>query len=193
VSEQEARFVLTAQLAKSQLLYSVETPTSLTYLFTGSRDPRSASTDVTVDTPNGEAMWNMEFKARGISAYRKKRLTMKKDIEKLLCEPRPAYWFHTFHGVNRSTITELWQALLADFQGVAQRLPEGKVIAKPLVFHACCVRQRFSVEQRISIDPSCRSVGIVPDIPSPTYLVTRHEVIRFEERDGWRSRRYDTD
>src|SRR4051812_46179071 len=75
VSEQEARFGLTGQLARSQLLYSVETPTSMTYQFTGDSG-LSGQTDVTVYNPSGEGMWNLEFKAHGFSEERANKLSM---------------------------------------------------------------------------------------------------------------------
>ena len=100
VSEQEARFVLTGQLARSQLLYSVETPTSLTYQFTGRLRVRG-QTDVTVYTPSGDGMWNLEFKS--IMASRKiewASCPSKRTSRSCFVNLRPAYWFHTFEGVE---------------------------------------------------------------------------------------------
>lgn len=190
VSEQEARFVLTGQLARSQLLYSVETPTSLAYQFTGDSE-LSGQTDVTVYTPTGEGMWNMEFKAHGFSEDRANKLSIQKDIEKLLREPFPAYWFHTFDGVDNSTLSIVWRAFLADIREVAQRLVVDQVVPKTLVFHACVVRQRFSVEQKLWIDLSRVHTGEAIAIPGPTYFVTRASLTSFEAKDGWKFRRHE--
>lgn len=199
VSEQEARFVLTSRLGRSQLLYSVETPTSMLYQFTGKSGQsftgasgQSARVDVTVYTPSTEAMWDFEFKAHGFSEDRKKKLSIQKDIEKFLREPRPAFWFHTLGGVDNSTLVTVWRAFLGDIREVAKQLSVEQLVPKTLVFHACVLRQRFSVEQRISIDPINWQAGVVPDIPGPTYVVTGRGLPTFEERDGWRFRRYET-
>jgi hypothetical protein len=190
VSEQEARFVLTGQLARSQLLYSVETPTSLPYQFTGDSG-LSGQTDVTVYTPSGAVMWNLEFKAHGFSEDRANKLSIQKDIEKLLREPSPAYWFHTFEGVNNSTLTTAWRAFLADIGEVVQRLPVDQIVAKPFVFHACVVRHRFSVERRLSIDPESWKTGMAMEMPGPTYLVTRDILTSFEAKDCWKFLRHE--
>ena len=188
VSEQEARFVLTGQLARSQMLYSVETPTTMTYQFTGDSG-LSGQTDVTVYDPSGEGMWNMEFKAHGFSEERVNKMSTQKDIEKLLREPLPAYWFHTFDGVDNSTLAIVWRAFLADIHEVVQRLSLDQLIQKSFVFHACVVRQRFSIEQRIWIDPSGWRAGNRLDIANPTYFVTRNSLTSFEAKDGWICRR----
>ena len=166
VSEQEARFVVTGHLARSKLLYSVETPTVLTYQFTGGSG-LSGQTDVTVYTPSAEGMWNLEFKAHGFSEDRANKLPIRKDIEKLLREPLPAYWFHTFDGVDNLTLSIVWQALLADIRAVGQRLVVGQLVPKSFVFHACVLRQGFSVEQKLWIDPCSWHTGVPINIPTP--------------------------
>ena len=191
VSEQEARFVLTGELARSQLLYSVETPTTLLYQFTGDSG-LSGQSDVTVYTPSGEGMWNVEFKAHGFSEDRVGKLSVQKDIEKLLREPPPGYWFHTFDGVNSSTLTSAWRAFLVDIREVIQRLPVDQVAAKPLVFHACVLRHRFSVERRLWIVPDEWRAGVAVELPGPTYSATRDTLTSFEAKDGWVFRRPET-
>ena len=188
VSEQEARFVLTGQLARSTLLYTIETPTSLTYQFTGGFG-LSGQTDVSVYKPDGESMWNLEFKAGGFSQERTNPLSIQKDIEKLLREPQPAFWFHTLKGVDRDTLNLAWRAFLADIRTVAQNLSPENVVAKTFVFHACVVRQGFSVEQKLWIDPSKWTIELLPDTPGPAYIVTRSSLTFFEQRDGWKFRR----
>jgi hypothetical protein len=184
VSEQEARFVLTGRLARSQLLYSVETPTTLLYQFTGDSG-LSGQSDVTVYTPSGECMWNLEFKAHGFSEDRVGKLSIQKDIEKLLREPSPAYWFHTFEGVNNATLRSAWRAFQADIREVIQRLPVDQVVAKQLVFHACVLRHRFSVERRLRIIPDEWRAGVAVELPGPTYLAARDNLTSFEAKDGW--------
>jgi hypothetical protein len=191
VSEQEARFVLTARLAGSQLLYSVETPTSLPYQFTGSFG-LSGNTDVTVYTPTREVVWNLEFKAHGFSEARLDTSSVDKDIMKLLLEPHPAYWFHTFEGVDRSTLRSTWRVFLSCIREVATRLSaaQKQIVAKTLVFHACVLRSRFSAEQRIPVDPIKWQAGEVPAIPFPEYRVRQDRLVTFEEMYGWKLRRY---
>src|ERR1700677_2801304 len=64
VSEQEAKQSLIDLLPGSPFFYSVETPTSGNYSFTGDGE-RSAATDLTLYTDTGERYLNFEFKAHG--------------------------------------------------------------------------------------------------------------------------------
>ena len=188
VSEQEARFALTGQLARSQLLYSVETPTSLPSSRTGDSGT-SGLVDVTVYKPDGKSLWNIEFKAHAFSEDREARLSTHRGIEKLLREPAPAYWFHTFESVENSTLANAWRAFQADVQEVANHLSREKPAAKTLVFHACALRQRFSVEQELWIDPGGSKTGVALNVPSPAYVVSRSRLTSFETKDGWKFRR----
>ena len=136
-------------------------------------------------------MWNLEFKAHGFSEVRANKLSIQKDIEKLLCEPSPAYWFHTFEGVDNSTLSIVWRAFLADIREVAQRLSVNQLVAKPFIFHACVVRQGFSVEQKLWVNPGIWTTSGIPELPGPTYAVTRSSLISFEAKDGWEFRRHE--
>jgi len=188
VSEQEARFIVTGLLATSSLIYSVESPTSTQYQFTGACGV-SGQTDVTVRAATGEGMWNMEFKAHGFSEERSKKLSIQKDIEKLLCEPLPAYWFHTFEGVDNSTLLSAWRAFVADVREVAQRLPAEHQISNAIVFHACILRHRFSIERKIFIEFGTDRAVVVENAPEPVYRVTRTALNSFDQVGGWRCRR----
>jgi hypothetical protein len=185
VSEQEARFILTGELAKSNLLYSVETPTSLTYQLTGNFG-LSGQTDVTVLKPCGECLWKIEFKADGFTVDRQDKLPIQKDLEKLLREPSPAYWFHTFKGVTNLTLTSTWNAFIADIRKVINLIQDEKMLAKSFVFHACVLRERFSVEHRLTLDPAGWKKGNGLNLTGPTYQISKSNLAEHQEENGWK-------
>jgi hypothetical protein len=137
-------------------------------------------------------MWILQFKVGGFTVRRSNKSSIQTAIEKLLRELYPAYWFHTFRGVEKSTLTSTWEAFLEDVRQVATRLSaaQEKIVAKTLVFHACVLRSRFSVEQRIPVDPIKWQTGEVPDIPFPEYVVRDDRLVTFDKIYGWKLRRY---
>lgn len=188
VSEQEARFVITGLLFTSPLIYTIETPTTLTYQFTGASGS-SAQSDVTVYEPSGDNKLNIEFKAHGFSEDRQDKMSILKDIEKLLREPSTAFWFHTFEGVDNSTLIVSWNAFLSDIRTVLTAVPPESMSPTEFVFHACVLRHQFSVEISLLIDPAA-GIGAAPlHTPPPTYTVTRNALTNFEEKDSWKFRR----
>lgn len=112
VSEQEARFAFVEALAGTSLYYSVETPTSEEYCFTGSSgNARSAQTDLTVcrSTARGlEEMANVEFKCGAPPL-----LDISKDIQKLVKEQEKrdllGNWFHVLRNADRGTFKMLFE------------------------------------------------------------------------------------
>jgi len=87
ISEQEARFAFVEALTGTSFYYSVETPTSETYCFTGANgNSRSAQTDLTLYGLVGDGLnelANVEFKC-GTPVLP----AIEKDIEKLIQEQK---------------------------------------------------------------------------------------------------------
>jgi hypothetical protein len=166
------------------LLFCIETPTSQVYQFTGSQG-LAAQTDVTAYSPTGDPLWNIEFKAHGFSQDRKGKLGVQKDIEKLLCEAVPGFWFHTFKAVNNSTLSLAWAAFISDVRYVARKHTK-RLQNTHLVFHACVLRQQFSVEQTLVIDPSRPETDYVAEVPRPSYKVTKDRLKSFQVAHGWK-------
>lgn len=95
VSEQEARFAFVESLHSTDFLYSVETPTSKLYQFTG-KTRLSAQSDLAIHDQTGRRICNVEFKAKGISHSARQHDHIYKDFQKLLREPVRGLWFHFF-------------------------------------------------------------------------------------------------
>jgi hypothetical protein len=183
VSEQEARFIMAGELAKAGLLYSIETPTTKPYQFTGCSE-LSGQTDLTIYWPSAkDILWNIEFKAHGFTKAQKQKLPIQKDIEKLLCEPAQGFWFHTLEGVNNSTLTVVWQAFASYIEFVAKENIR-KLRPKTLVFHACVLKHQFSVERTLTIVPSASDFGSVL-VSAPVYSVTHSKLKSCEQLEGW--------
>jgi len=103
VSEQESRILVTQWLQRASLSYSIETPTTKTFIQQGVT-AQSALTDVTVYSQGDGAKreLNIELKAGqpGVESFRK-------DLEKLLQEQIPGMWFHTLVTASPNS----WKAL----------------------------------------------------------------------------------
>ena len=99
-SEQEARFVFIEVMCRETAFrYSVETPTSNLYKFTG-RTKESARTDMTLFDAQGSPICNIEFKSKGISLDAKEKSKIGKDLQKLIREPLQGLWFHLLESAN---------------------------------------------------------------------------------------------
>lgn len=124
ISEQELRFVMTnlhGKFAKTNLYYSVETPTSEEYGFSG-LGKRSASSDLSF-YENDVKVLNMELKA-----HNPKPIEIKKDIEKLVRENCNGAWIHIFETENRGTVKSLFQKFDLAFENF-------KNSNRPISFH----------------------------------------------------------
>lgn len=185
VSEQEARFAMTGELAKSSLLYAVEAPTQERYQFTG-KTAISGKTDVAIYWPNGDRMWNVEFKAKGFSGDRSLKSSIQKDIEKLLREELDGFWFHTLKSVDNTTLKTVWDAFAADLRQVAKRLADARILipAKGFVFHVCVLSQGFSAEVRLRITQDVLTEDWLKGVQAPV-LPSRQAGNPFSDECGW--------
>lgn len=124
ISEQELRFVITnlhGRFTKTNLYYSVETPTSEEYRFSG-LGKRSASTDLSF-YENEVKVLNIELKAHNPA-----QITIDKDIEKLVSEDCSGAWIHILKNEDKGTIKSLFQKFDSAFQNF-------KKSKKPISFH----------------------------------------------------------
>jgi len=183
VSEQEARFIFVSEIAKTQLLYSVEAPTGQVYRFRGKVVERSGATDVAVLTPQFEPLVNVEFKANGYSADRKDRTSFQKDMRKLFSEPVDGCWFHTLERVNRETLGRFWDVFKTDLRNEALK-PRCAVRTTGILLHICVLRQGVSIERRLDVVPSEISPNSLTDISSPKYSNSRSSV-KVRSPEGW--------
>lgn len=151
VSEQEARFAFVESLAGSPFLYSVETPTRRAYRQTGAKG-LSAQTDLTLYDRWGNHLLDVEFKSKGASASAKSKLSVSKDVEKLLREPGPGMWFHLFERVNNTSLPKLFQLITDEMRAAVEAFPDD-VEAKKLVFHICVLEHGFSAHKVLYFDP----------------------------------------
>lgn len=199
VSEQEARFIMAGELAKSGLAYSVETPTQGLYQFTG-KTAISANTDVTVYPCNTggslDRHWNVEFKSGGFGGERGDNtqangiMSIQKDIEKLLREEADGFWFHTLEAIDSATLNLVWQSYTQTLRAKANDLinkndDSTKLQSRVLVFHICVLRQGFSIERRVELNPENIDQSWLRDINVPQFNVTRRTVKRLEDH-GWK-------
>jgi hypothetical protein len=105
ISEQEARFLLVKQLEKQEqtkFQYSVESPTTKTYCFTG-KGERSGNIDLCI-YDKGERCNLIEFKAMN-----PKQSSYTKDFEKLFCDESNLvnYFIQILENTNNGTIPNI--------------------------------------------------------------------------------------
>lgn len=183
VSEQESRFAFVAELSKTPLVYSIETPTALTYRQKGVGE-RSAETDLTVYQPSKRAVLNVEFKAGGISTRRQSAFVIAKDLEKLLREQPDGLWFHTVEAVNNSTLTELWSVFCRELSLVARKYRDS-IATKQVLFHVCVLRQKFAIQLEIAIEPECIDSKWSLSTTCLGYRVSRKGLLATTQTNDW--------
>jgi hypothetical protein len=183
VSEQEAKQLLIGQLPGSPFLYSVETPTSGNYSFTG-KGQRSAATDLTLYAPAGERFLNFEFKAHGFSTRRQKVGQITKDLKKLVLEPVKGFWFHTLKGAGPKTIPSLWAVLRRELRSIVGQVA-GQFGAKPLTVHICVLREQVSVETTILLGQGEAGPGWLDDVNPPFLSVQDGSLTDVTSAEGW--------
>jgi hypothetical protein len=113
VSEQESKVLSCRYLDSSQYFYSVETPTTETYIQKGST-ALSARIDLTLyDTRDGKLrrVLNIEFKAHNCTDE-----SIRKDVEKLIREKTDGIWFHTLEKADNATFKRLFSKFVLAFQ-----------------------------------------------------------------------------
>lgn len=139
VSEQESRILIAGWLSSRNMTYSVETPTTETYVQSG-LTPMSARLDVTVyGSDPVDRKLNVELKAGNPASS-----AFAKDLEKLLREARPGLWFHTLLGANAATMASLCRKIE---EGIGRALPMAPAgAATPLHFALCVLRPAQLIE-----------------------------------------------
>ena len=182
VSEQEARFAFVEALCQGPFRYSVETPTSKLYQFTGDTSV-SAQTDLSLYDATGKtSICNVEFKAKGVSPGAKDNSSIHKDVEKLLREPVWGLWFHLLEGVNSSTISKFLSVMMKQI-GKVQDEFKYDVEAPGLTLHICVLRQRFSLQKDVPLD--------LTETELTNYLhvdlqVSQAELTEVKDLNGWK-------
>lgn len=183
VSEQEAKQLLISQLPGSPFVFSVETPTSGNYSFTG-KGQRSAATDLTLYAPAGERFLNFEFKAHGFSTGRQNVGQITKDLKKLVLEPVNGFWFHTLKGADPKTIPRLWAVLRRELRSIVGQVA-GQFDAKPLTVHFSVLREQVSVETTIPLGQGEPGPGWLDDVNPPVLSVQGGKFTGVTSAAGW--------
>jgi hypothetical protein len=191
VSEQEARFAFVETIVSGDYddyAYSVETPTSKKYKFTGESE-ESAQTDLSLydnnishfnDTP----ILRIEFKEGGISLDRKDRSDVTKDVEKLLREPDDGLWFHLLKSTYKTTITNLFEVFRTDMLKVYNKYKDD-IKDKEIIFHICVLRPEFSVCKKFEVNESSFTEAYLKDFFQFDYSVEKGKLIKPESNNGW--------
>jgi len=156
VSEQEARFAFVESVLESDFFYSVETPTSRKFQFTGKKAV-SAQTDFTLRDGMSARILNVEFK-KGVSFETKSGNTLRKDVQKLLHESVPGMWFHLISSADNTTLKKVLDTLSSVFSG-GLRAPELNLggNSNTILFHVCVLKQCFSIHKEIVFSRSSDS------------------------------------
>lgn len=151
VSEQESKILIAGWLSSRNMAYSVETPTTETYVQSG-LTPMSARLDLTVygsPDPADRAL-NIELKAGNPNPT-----AFAKDLEKLLREARPGLWFHTLAAANTATMTSLCSKIRAGIERALPMVPAEA--ATPLHFAFCVLRPAQMIEFDLDLKSDWRA------------------------------------
>ncbi len=190
VSEQEARFAFVESIQKSNLLYSIETPTIKGYQLSGSK-PLSAQTDLTVYDTNGNIFCNVEFKSKGLipkkkgaSSKPKTHFKIYKDLQKLLRESTLGLWFHILESVNNSTIPNFFHVISEEIKCVYMNF-EKEMVEKPLIFHICVLRHGFSLHKAVNLNNFLSSNDLQKQM-SVSLRVSRSKLLDVETLNNWK-------
>lgn len=129
ISEQEAKQVFIHEVIRNGIKYSVETPTRLTYSFSG-KTPLSGNIDVSTYSHDLREQTNIEFKASNC-AYG----NIEKDFQKLILEEARGIFFHVIEGSNSGTLPSIFRK----YQRAINSIPHNSVLTLALV----SLRDRF--------------------------------------------------
>ena len=184
VSEQEARFAFVEALAKGPLRYSVETPTSKRYSFSG-KTPLSAQTDLQLHDESEIGICNVEFKAKGVSSSARDNFSIYKDVQKLMREPVWGLWFHLLEGIDNSTISKFLDVMIEQIVKVNRDFASD-VETPGLTIHICTLRHGFSLHKDLSfpLDGVINIAELVRQL-SVDLQVSRYELIEARSLNGW--------
>lgn len=134
ISEQEARLLFCTMLQDTSYYYSVEAPTTETYVQSGTT-PLSARSDVALyrSVENGlKRVANIEFKAHNATSEQ-----IRKDVEKLIREKLTGNWFHLLPSSNSGTIPRLFEKFVNAFEACSSYIDHDIEI----VFGICVLRK----------------------------------------------------
>lgn len=177
VSEQEARFLFAHVIQKSDLLFSIETPTFYKYMQKGKKKI-STQIDMTLFDNKGKKILNIEFKSNTISINAKNSFPISKDIEKIFSEQIKGCWFHVLESVNNSSITNLLSTLKRDIKNL--KIKKSITIRnKILVIHICVLKHGFSLTKIFNID------NFQDDFFYIDYEVSKTKLLNFNNSTGW--------
>ena len=158
VSEQESRVLMCQVLEKSDLYYSVETPTRERYQHLGQSD-RSASIDLTVYASRTAAdrLINVELKS-GTPAV----VEIHRDLEKLVREGIGGLWFCTIERANRSTIA----TVIAHIREALELVNEHADVAEHSITLALCIlSDRVLLTANLQLSPNTADDFLLLDTP----------------------------
>ena len=188
VSEQEARFAFVEALCKGPFRYSVETPTSKCYQFTGETS-LSAQTDLAVHDACGRCrICNVEFKAKGVSPSAKDNFPIYKDMQKLLREPVWGLWFHLLESTDNSTINKILKVMTEKIRKVQCKFRD--VEAPGLTLHLCVLRHGFSLQKDVPFP--INDVQLTKDLCICLH-VSQSELEKVQDQNGWKLHRKSQD
>ena len=185
VSEQEARFAFVEALCQGPFRYSVETPTSKGYKFSGEKE-LSAQTDLTVHDASGRcSICNIEFKEGGISPSKsdKDNFPIYKDMQKLLREPVCGLWFHLLESVNNSTISNFLRVIAEKVGKVQCEFGKDDVETSGLTLHVCVLKHGFSLQKDVPLLPD--KIRADAEILKERLCVSRSALIEVKDLNGW--------
>lgn len=110
VSEQEARILFTQELDKLKVFYSVETPTTNTFNFTGS-NKLSGNLDLCI-----YKIENNKFKKELLIEFKAHTKSCKNDFEKLLHEPENGTLIHILKAIDNRTLNRVLKYYESDIK-----------------------------------------------------------------------------
>jgi len=165
-------------------MYSVETPTTKLYKFTGKK-PLSAQTDLAVHNESGIRICNVEFKAKGVSPSARSHFPIFKDLQKFLREPVWGLWFHLLEGIDNSTIKNFLSVMAKQIDDVQREFRED-VESPGLTFHVCVLEHGFSLQRDVTLQPG----RVITDAELNEHLrvdlkVSRSELVEVRDLNGW--------
>jgi len=179
VSEQEARFAFVEGLYSSQLLYTVEAPTSKKYQFKG-KSPLSAQTDLAIHDVMGTRICNVEFKAKGVSPSAKNHFPIYKDLQKLLREPLWGLWFHLLEAVNSSSLNDFLGVMESEMNHVYQNFSD--IESPGVTIHICVLKHGFSIQRDFLPGNNLKNLHNQFRID---LKVSRSKLERVDNANGW--------
>ena len=169
ISEQESKIIYCHHLEQSDWMYSIETPTTQTYVQSG-KSPLSARVDISLYTDRDvlTRCANIELKAHNppIENFRK-------DLEKLHRENLTGVWFHTLKNTNSSTFPSIFRKIREAYRKLGSHLGETK---PTILFGFCVLERRHLLEATLRLESSG-----MRDLDQIDHLFDPHTVANWNE------------